>query len=42
MAQADEAELERLRAMTPAERLAEAMVLSRTVTRFANAPKRRG
>jgi hypothetical protein len=42
MARADEAELERLRAMTPAERLAEAMELSRIATRLANAPKHRG
>jgi hypothetical protein len=41
MARADEAERERVRAMTPSERLAEAMALSRTATRLANAPKRR-
>jgi hypothetical protein len=42
MARADEAEIERLRAMTPAERIAEAIELSRIATRLANAPKRGG
>lgn len=37
---AREAEIERLRAMTPAERLAEAIALSRLATELAHAPKR--
>ena len=40
MAAAREADLERLRAMTPAERLAEAIALSRVATELATAPKR--
>jgi hypothetical protein len=39
-ARAGAAEVERLRSMTRAERLAEAMRLSRIATRLANAPKR--
>ena len=40
MARADQAELERVRAMTPSERLAEAKRLGSRAPRIAEAPKR--
>jgi hypothetical protein len=40
MAAARKADVERLRGMTPAERLAEAIELSRVATELASAPKR--